>query len=129
VHRTVRCTPDTTQYNGHKILIGYFLLQVGTGLSGAPLDRWLRLTCQVAIGHLHIPDYLPLRADHLVKYIKGSLAFPESCPFGRTVTGPSGGWHRTVRRYTDQPEFLFFVPTFFCSFWLDFIWSLSLRQV
>jgi hypothetical protein len=98
VHRTVRCTPDTAQCNSHRILIGHFPFQVGTGLSGALPDRWQRLACQIAIGCIHtgVPNCPVLRADCPVNYSQGSLAKPESGPFGRTVTRLSGA-HRTVR--------------------------------
>jgi hypothetical protein len=43
-------------------------------------------------------------------------------------TGLSGMWNRTVWCYADQSNFLFFIPILFCSFWLDFIKSLALRQ-
>jgi hypothetical protein len=78
-------------------LIGYFPLLGGTGLpgggirlSGAPPDRWLRLTCHVTVGRLHTPDYPALRADCPMNYSRGNLTFPESGPFGRTITGLSG---------------------------------------
>jgi hypothetical protein len=46
--------------------------------------------------------------------------------YGRTDTRLSGGWYRTVR--CCQPSLFLFVPIFFCSFWLDFICPLALRQ-
>jgi hypothetical protein len=45
-HRTLHSATATDH------LVGYFLLLGGTGLSGAPIDPWLRLTCQLAISWL-----------------------------------------------------------------------------
>jgi hypothetical protein len=56
VHRTVRCTPDSEQCNDYKIpdwLVscsgGHGTIRWGTGLSGAPVDRWA--SANVAANH------------------------------------------------------------------------------
>jgi hypothetical protein len=44
--------PDTAQCNGYGSLDWLLSASGGTGLSGAPIDRWLRLTCEVVVGQL-----------------------------------------------------------------------------
>jgi hypothetical protein len=72
-------------------------------------------------------DYSALRADCPVIYSRRWLIFPESTPLVGPCTELCGA-HRTVRCYVEQSNFLFSIKNVFCSFWLDFIKSLALRQ-
>jgi hypothetical protein len=89
------------------------------GLSGAPSNRWSRLTWLIAIGCLHT-DRPMLHADCPVNYSWGGLAGPESGLFDRTDTGLSGGWHGPSDAAQSSPSF-----SFLCQICLDFLGSIS----
>jgi hypothetical protein len=85
-------------------------MHLTVALADVANSRWLSST----------PDCPALCLDHPVNYNRGGLVEPESSPFGRTVAGLSGGWHRTVQCCLDQPIFSIFVLNSFGSFWLNF---------
>jgi hypothetical protein len=130
VHRTIRCTPDTAQCNDYESLIGWFPLLGGTGLSGAPNDYWPCANVSSSRWLAGTPDYPALHADCLMIYSRWWLILVESSPFSQTV-------HSTILWvaldqvwcYADQSNFSFLIPNLVCSFWLDFIKSLALRQI
>jgi hypothetical protein len=107
----------------------------GTGSSGAPCDRWPRADVATSRWLAGIPDYLTHHADGLVNYSRRRLKFWRAgCSTDRAPDCPvhtelSGGWHRTVRCNAEQSTLSFFNLSLFCSFWLNFIRSLALRQI
>jgi hypothetical protein len=87
VHRTVRCTPDTTQCNSYRSLFGCFPLLGGTEPSGG-WHRNVRCSCwplapadvSTSRWSAGTPDYPALRADRPVNYSRQCLVFSESSP-------------------------------------------------
>jgi hypothetical protein len=142
VHRTVRCTPDTAQCNSYESLDwllsaswGITLSSGGITLFGAPVDRWLWLMCQVAIDRL--THRTVQRSERTVWWViteevyfsREHPVWPNCASDCHVHIGMSGGWHRTVRCYVEQSKCSFFMSILFCSFWLKFTSSLTLRQI
>jgi hypothetical protein len=98
---------------------------------------WPLLLANVAASHCAAgtPDCSTPRADRPVNYSRRNLEFsraaswPDRAPDCPVHTRLTGGWHRTVRCCAVQHTFSFFFLVFFCTFWLDFMKSLALRQI
>jgi hypothetical protein len=115
VHRTVRWHTEQwivhAQYTTENPLIGWFPFLWGTGPSGAPCDRWLSSTWQIAVAWL---EHRTVRRQmRTVRWIIANVARekPESAEFvGHAPDCPvhiglSGEWHQTVRCCADNTFF------------------------
>jgi hypothetical protein len=75
----------------------------GTGLSGAPLDRWPGADVAASRCTAGTPDCPAPHADRLVNCIRHRLktprvaSWPNRAPDCPMPIGLSGGWHQTVR--------------------------------
>jgi hypothetical protein len=65
----------------------------GTGLSGAPVDRWFQLTCQVVVGRLaHRIMRCSARRSRISDWLPSAFGGALDRPVG--VRAPRGGVNR-----------------------------------